>query len=74
VAGTAALNLALTSNKASFFFNFGRIGANGGGASCYFGDLTFVNRMTVLPPLQRPSDSPSSADKRDLPYLSHESD
>ena len=41
--GTAALNLGYTYNKASVFFNFGTTGANGGGGTFYFDDLTFVN-------------------------------
>ena len=41
-AGTAALNLAFTYNKASVFFNFGKTGANGGGGTFYFDDLLFV--------------------------------
>ncbi len=40
-AGTAALNLANTYNKASIFFNFGRTGAAGGGGTFYFDDLAF---------------------------------
>ncbi len=40
-AGTAALNLATTYNKASIFFNFGRTGAAGGGGTFYFDDLAF---------------------------------
>jgi hypothetical protein len=39
--GTAALNLANTYNKASIFFNFGRTGAQGGGGTYYFDDLSF---------------------------------
>ena len=41
-AGTAALNLAFTYNKASLFFNFGKTGAQGGGGTYYFDDLSFV--------------------------------
>jgi hypothetical protein len=42
-AGTAALNLAYTYNKASIFFNFGATGAASGGArTYYFDDLTFI--------------------------------
>lgn len=41
-AGTAALNLASTYNKASLFPNFGTSGANGGGGTWYFDDLSFV--------------------------------
>ena len=41
-AGTAALNLATTYNKASIFFNFGKTGAQAGGAKTYyFDDLSF---------------------------------
>lgn len=40
-AGTAALNLANTYNKASIFFNFGTTGAAGGGGTFYFDDLAF---------------------------------
>jgi hypothetical protein len=40
--GTAALNLATTYNKVSVFPNFGTSGANGGGGTWYFDDLTFV--------------------------------
>ena len=40
-AGTAALNLANTYNKASIFFNFGKTGAAGGGGTFYFDDLAF---------------------------------
>ncbi len=39
-AGTAALNLAFTYNKASVFPNFGKTGAQGGGGTYYFDDLT----------------------------------
>ncbi len=43
VAGTAALNLATTYNKASVFFNFGKTGAQAGGAKTYYlDDLSFV--------------------------------
>ena len=42
-AGTAALNLAYTYNKASIFYNFGKTGAAGGGGTFYFDDLTFGN-------------------------------
>ena len=41
-AGTAALNLASTYNKASVFPNFGTTGAAGGGGTWYFDDLNFV--------------------------------
>ncbi len=41
-AGTAALNLAYSYNKASIFFNFGTTGAAGGGGTYYFDDLSFV--------------------------------
>jgi len=41
-AGTAALNLATTYNKASIFFNFGKTGAQGGGGTYYFDDVNFV--------------------------------
>jgi hypothetical protein len=41
-AGTAALNLAFTYNKASVFPNFGRTGAQGGGGTWYFDDLRFT--------------------------------
>ena len=41
-AGTAALDLATTYNKVSVFPNFGTSGANGGGGTWYFDDLTFV--------------------------------
>ena len=40
-AGTAALNLAFTYNKASIFFDFGTAGADGGGGTFYFDDVTF---------------------------------
>ncbi len=40
--GTAALNLAFTFNKATVFPHFGTTGANGGGGTFYFDDLTFV--------------------------------
>ena len=40
-AGTAALNLDYTFNKASVFFNFGVSGADGGGGTYYFDDLQF---------------------------------
>ena len=41
-AGTAALNLATTYNKASIFFNFGTTGAAAGGArTYYFDDVTY---------------------------------
>ena len=40
--GTAALNLAFTYNKASIFFNFGTTGAQGGGGTYYFDDLSFI--------------------------------
>ena len=42
-AGTAALNLANTYNKASIFFNFGKTGAQVGAAKTYyFDDVSFV--------------------------------
>ena len=41
-AGTAALNLAFTYNKASVFPNFGKTGAAGGGGTYYFDDLSIV--------------------------------
>ena len=41
-AGTAALNLAFTYNKASVFFNFGKTGGAGGAGTYYFDDLSFV--------------------------------
>lgn len=42
-AGTAALNLAFTYNKASIFFNFGVTGATAGGAKTYYlDDITFL--------------------------------
>ena len=41
-AGTAGLNLAFTYNKASVFPNFGKTGAQGGGGTWYFDDLSFV--------------------------------
>lgn len=41
-AGTAALNTALTYNKASIFFNFGTGGAATGARTYYFDDLAFV--------------------------------
>ena len=40
-AGTSALNVANTYNKASIFFNFGKTGAAGGGGTFYFDDLAF---------------------------------
>jgi hypothetical protein len=40
-AGTAALNLAFTYNKASIFFNFGVTGAVAGERTYYFDDLAF---------------------------------
>lgn len=40
--GTASLNLATTYNKASIFFNFGKTGAQAGGAKTYYlDDLSF---------------------------------
>jgi hypothetical protein len=41
-AGTAALNPALTYNKASVFFNFGTTGAATGARTYYLDDLSFV--------------------------------
>jgi hypothetical protein len=41
-AGTAALNLATTYDKASIFFNFGTAGATAGAKTYYFDDLSFV--------------------------------
>ncbi len=41
-AGTAALNLAFTFNKASIFFNFGKSGVQGGGGTYYFDDVNFL--------------------------------
>lgn len=41
-AGTAALNPALTYNKASIFFNFGTSGASTGARTYYLDDLSFV--------------------------------
>lgn len=46
VAGTAALNLATTYNKASVFFDFGRAGS---GKTYYFDDLAFVSGA-ITPP------------------------
>ena len=40
-AGTAALNLAYTYNKASIFFNFGVTGAAVGAKTYYFDDVAF---------------------------------
>jgi len=40
-AGTAALNLAYTYNKASIFFNFGVTGATAGAKTYYFDDMAF---------------------------------
>ena len=40
-AGTAALNLAFTYNKASIFFNFGVTGATAGAKTYYFDDVAF---------------------------------
>jgi hypothetical protein len=40
-AGTAALDLAATYNKLSVFPNFGTTGANGGGGTWYFEDITY---------------------------------
>ena len=48
-AGTAALNLAFTYNKASVFPNFGKTGAQGGGGTWYFDDLSLVG-VAVTPP------------------------
>ncbi len=42
VAGTAALNLANTYNKASIFFNFGTDGATAGEKTYYWDDVMFV--------------------------------
>ena len=44
--GTAELSLANTYNKASIFFNFGTTGANGGGGTFYFDDVTFGSSST----------------------------
>ncbi len=41
-AGTAALNLANTYDKASIFFNFGVTGATAGAKTYYFDDVVFV--------------------------------
>jgi hypothetical protein len=41
-AGTAALNTAFTFNKVSIFFNFGTTGANGGGGTFYFDNVSFI--------------------------------
>jgi hypothetical protein len=38
----AGADLATTYNKASVFYNFGKSGADGGGGTFYFDDLTFV--------------------------------
>ena len=40
-AGTAALNLAFTYNKASLFFNFGTTGAMAGARTYFFDDVAF---------------------------------
>ncbi len=55
-AGTAALNLSSTYNKASVFFNFGKTGAQAGGAKTYyFDDLKFVgSTFTVQCPSVQP--------------------
>ena len=51
-AGTAALNLATVYDKASIFFNFGKTGAQAGGAKTYYvDDLSFVgSTFTVACP------------------------
>ncbi len=50
-AGTAALNLANTYNKASVFFNFGTTGATAGAKTYYLDDLSFVgSTFTVACP------------------------
>ena len=38
-----ALNLSTTYNKVTVFFNFGTTGANGGGGTFYFDDLSMGN-------------------------------
>ncbi len=49
--GTAALDLAVTYNKASVFFNFGTTGAAAGGArTYYFDDLAYPTPAAVVPP------------------------
>ena len=50
VAGTPALNLANTYNRASIFFNFGTTGAAAGGAKTYyFEDLVYPTAAAVPP-------------------------
>jgi hypothetical protein len=44
VAGTAALDLAATYNRASIFFNFGTPGAATGARTYFFEDLSYPNR------------------------------
>lgn len=55
-AGTAALNLATTYNKASVFFNFGTTGAATGARTYYFDDLAFRgSSFTVACPSTGPT-------------------
>ncbi len=49
-AGTAALNLAYTYNKASIFFNFGVTGATAGAKTYYFDDVAFGGGAPPPPP------------------------
>ena len=46
-AGTAALNLANSYNKASIFFNFGTTGASAGEQTYYWDDMEFGNTINV---------------------------
>jgi hypothetical protein len=60
-AGTAALNLAYTYNKASIFFNFGVTGAAAGAKTYYFDDVAFGGGAPPPPPGWSPITFDSSA-------------
>ena len=58
VAGTAALDLANTYNKASIFFNFGTTGAMAGEKTYYWDDVEFVEVVTPMVELPVTFDNP----------------
>jgi hypothetical protein len=70
--GTAAMNLAHTYNKASIFFNFGKTGAQAGGAKTYyFDDLKFVgSTFTVACPSTGGSGSGGASGSADTTRIS----
>ncbi|MFN9807660.1 MAG: Ig-like domain-containing protein [Betaproteobacteria bacterium] len=69
-AGTAALDLGTTYNKASIFFNFGKTGAEAGGAKTYyFDDLKFIGSSFTVQCPTPPAPSTISFDETPPPVL-----